>query len=193
MTALTVIMGHILGDGSVERFSPEEDHLIETLGLDRSHETFRIRIHVRCLVRREQNLDAGTPDDRFEPRRENRISIDEEEALPCQKSLLTVRQISGILFHPRRRRVCHCARGRPSRRTWQGGAEDGWFQTSEECIRRLASGCGAARSSFRTVRDSFRTDGRWITSSILSPGCLILRVHRNRIIFHRGISLSRLR
>jgi len=33
MTALVVIVSRVLGDGSDERFSPQEDHLIETLDL----------------------------------------------------------------------------------------------------------------------------------------------------------------
>ena len=44
------------------------------------------------------------------------------------------------------------AGGRSSQRTWLGGAADGWFQSSGECIRRAANGCAEVRSSFRTLR-----------------------------------------
>ncbi len=88
MTALIVIVSSVLGDGSNKRLSPQKDHLIETLGLDRPHEPFRIRVHVRRLVGREQNLDAGAPNDRLEPRREDRISINDQETPPGQEACL---------------------------------------------------------------------------------------------------------
>ncbi len=105
MTALIVVVSRVLGDGSDERFLSKEDHLIETLGLDRPHEPFRIRVHVRRLVGGKQNLDARAAYDRLQLGREDRITIDDEETPPRQETLLTVRQISGHLFHPRRRRV----------------------------------------------------------------------------------------
>ena len=53
MTALIVIVSRILRDSSVERCLPQENHLIETFGLDRSHEAFGVRVHVWCLACRE--------------------------------------------------------------------------------------------------------------------------------------------
>ena len=53
MTTLIVIVGGELRDRSDEGFSPQKDHLIQTLRPDRSHEPFGVGIHVRCLVRSE--------------------------------------------------------------------------------------------------------------------------------------------
>ena len=69
-----------------------------------------MRVHVRRLVCRKQYLDAGIPNDRLEPWRKDRVSIKDQETLPGQDALLTVRQISGHLFHPRRSRVRRRAR-----------------------------------------------------------------------------------
>jgi hypothetical protein len=57
------------------------------------------------LIGRQQNLDIGTPQDRLERYREERISVYYEEALPGQKARLAICQIPGNLFHPRRSRV----------------------------------------------------------------------------------------
>jgi hypothetical protein len=81
VAALVVIVSRALGDGSIERLSPRGHNLIETLGLDRLHESFRIRLHVRCLARREKDFDAGIPDNRLESWRERRVSINDQEAL----------------------------------------------------------------------------------------------------------------
>ncbi len=48
------------------------------------------------------------------------------------------------------------AGGRSSRRTWPGGAKDGWFQICRECIRRSAYSDAAARLSFRMLRHRVR-------------------------------------
>ena len=47
-----------------------------------------------CLVRREQDFDAGIAQDRLELRRENRVSIYNEEALLIQEIHLAVREPS---------------------------------------------------------------------------------------------------
>ena len=59
VTSLVMVMRNVFCDRVSKRFSPQEDHLIETLRLDRPHEPFCVRVHVRRLVRRKQNLDAG--------------------------------------------------------------------------------------------------------------------------------------
>jgi len=62
-------------------------------------------VHVRRLVGGKQNLDAGIPDNRLEPWREDRVSIKDRETPPRQEALLAVSQIPGHLFHPPRSRV----------------------------------------------------------------------------------------
>ena len=42
-----------------QRSLPDKDHLVETLGLDRTDEAFSVRIHVWCPIRRENNVDSN--------------------------------------------------------------------------------------------------------------------------------------
>ena len=54
---LLVVVLAVLGHRPIQGSSPEEDHLVEARGLDRSDEVFGVGVHIRRLVRRVQNLD----------------------------------------------------------------------------------------------------------------------------------------
>ena len=76
------------------------DHSIQALIPDRSHEPLGVCVHVRRLVRREENLDTGTPEDRLESPREDRVSIDDQEALSRQEACLPIGHVACDLLHP---------------------------------------------------------------------------------------------
>jgi len=82
MAVLLVIVNRVLGDRENQRLPPQEDHLIQTLRLDRLHKPLRVRVHVRRQVRREQGFNAVAGQDRLELGREDRIPIYDEETLP---------------------------------------------------------------------------------------------------------------
>jgi len=99
MAALLVVVSRVLGDRVDQIFSPRKSSDRDTR-LDRPHEPFRIRVHVRCLVRREQN-STPNPERSTGTLRKDRVSIDDEEALPPQEALsLSVRFRASVTIHP---------------------------------------------------------------------------------------------
>lgn len=58
VTALVFVVNGKPCDGSIERCLPQEDHSIEALALDGSDESLGEGVHVRCLVSRQQDLNA---------------------------------------------------------------------------------------------------------------------------------------
>jgi hypothetical protein len=103
MAALTLVVSYIPGNGPSGSVLPQEDHLLQTLPLDRPRKPLRIRVHVRCLIGGEQNLDARIPENGLESGGENRIAIDDEKAPSVQEALVAVGEIPGVARSTKRR------------------------------------------------------------------------------------------
>ena len=46
-----IVEAHVLGDDAPEMILAEDEHVVEQLSPERSHESFSERIHVRCAYR----------------------------------------------------------------------------------------------------------------------------------------------
>ena len=56
--ALPTVVGYEFGVGSTERPLPEEDELVEALGLDREHESLREGVGVSCRLHSIRTLSS---------------------------------------------------------------------------------------------------------------------------------------
>lgn len=98
MGSFVMIVRDVVADGLVEHRCAEEDHLVQTLVLDRSHPTLGEGVHVGSLNTGADDVDARMAEDLAEGIGELRVSIDDEETLVAKGR--------------RRRRSC-CARPAP--------------------------------------------------------------------------------
>ena len=78
-------MRHLLGDYAAGALLPEQDELVEALGLHRSDTASRECVHVRSLEHRPNHVDAGPLEDRVEPLGDLRIPVDDQELLASKK------------------------------------------------------------------------------------------------------------
>ena len=100
MIPFSVVVCNKLFDGSPQLSLAEEDHLVQTFGLDRSDESLRVWIQIRTSRGQLDHLHAGGLEDLCKTLREQWAAIMDQISLTLQKAFEGIGQIPSRLLHP---------------------------------------------------------------------------------------------
>ncbi len=92
--ALPVVVLQVLSERLTQRGLAEEDHAIETFGLDREHEPLCKGVAVRSPGWRTNDSDSSVPEELPEPRRELCVSIADQEPVEPKKTIHAIREVA---------------------------------------------------------------------------------------------------
>src|SRR5688572_19598351 len=99
MRSLGVVVGAVLREGVAQRPWSDEDHSVQALRLDRTHESLGERVAVRRSGRAEDDATAVVFERTPERIAELPVAIEDQEPLLPQKSVDAVGQIPSDLIH----------------------------------------------------------------------------------------------
>ena len=91
---------HIAYCGGMERFLSEEDHALQALLLQASHEPFNVRTQIRGSCRQAERLHSDILKRAPERFREFRVSVHQQVSLATKESVIGVSHIPGNLKQP---------------------------------------------------------------------------------------------
>ena len=110
MVSLPVIVGEKLANGFPQGVLPEEDHPIEALRFQRSHESLNESVQIRRPGGQPDGFHGGLLKNAAKCLAELGVAIHENVPVTKEEAIGAVRQIPGDLFHPCGVRVC-CTTG----------------------------------------------------------------------------------
>ena len=99
MVPLTVVVRHEICNRATKMALPQQDHALEALLLDRPHESFRVRVAVRCPQRRLNDSHALLLEERQHGTTPLSIAIADQHATVSQDPVHRIRQAAHGLHH----------------------------------------------------------------------------------------------
>ena len=100
MVPLSVIMGNKLPNRVAQGIFTEEDHLLQTVLLDRAHETFRVGIQIWGPWGQFNGLNSRPSENIQKIHRVERISVVDQIPFSREETINDIREIAGNLTHP---------------------------------------------------------------------------------------------
>jgi len=97
---LGMVMREVLHDRTSQGRFAEEDHPVEALGFDRTHESLDPSVQIRRARRQSDGFGAGIVQQRSECRRELGIAVHQAEALLTEKAVDRIGQVPPDLANP---------------------------------------------------------------------------------------------
>src|SRR5688572_1295788 len=98
--ALSVVVRDVLTDRSPKVRFADRDDLRQTLRLDRSNESLRIRVEIRAAAREPYGMHTRALERCAKRLCEERVSVVNEVAAPEKESVFAVCPVSSDLVHP---------------------------------------------------------------------------------------------
>src|SRR5437016_5822201 len=103
--ALVVVRVDVLAEDSLELSPTDDEHPVEALLAQSADEALGVRVGVRCLDRRANDLDLLGPEDLVERCAELRIAVVDKDAHRPLPTAAVDHEVARLLSHPRPARV----------------------------------------------------------------------------------------